>query len=98
MLNEIVNALKKHSDLAGWAVRHSVSRDSQFYAVPHGIESRRLVDGEKYKIDVLRHTAAPDGAPAVGSGDVTLLPGGDIEAAVNQAVLPAAPGSPQAAR
>ena len=87
MLNEIVSALKKRSDLAGWAVRHSVSRDTQFYAVPNGIESRRAVDGEEYKIDVLRQTEAPDRAPAVGSGDVTLLPGGDIEAAIDQAAL-----------
>jgi PmbA protein len=87
MFHDILDCLKKRDELAGWTVRHVVTRGAQLYAVPRAIESRRIVDGEKFQIDVLMHTRAPDGSPAVGSGDVTLLPGGDIEAAINQASL-----------
>jgi PmbA protein len=87
MLNQIVEALKKRTDLAGWTVRHVRTREAQTYAVPQGIESQRAVDGEKYLIDVLRNTSTADGAPAVGSGDSSLLPGEDIGRAIDQATL-----------
>jgi PmbA protein len=87
MLNKIVEALQKRSDLAGWTVRHVQTREAQVYAVPQGIESQRAVDGEKYLIDVLRNTSATDGTPAVGSGDASLLPGEDIDHAIDQATL-----------
>jgi PmbA protein len=87
MLNQIVDALKKRNDLAGWTVRHVRSCGAQVYAVPQGIEAQRQVDGERYIIDVLRDTTAPEGSPAVGTGDVSLLPGDDIEHAVEQATL-----------
>src|SRR6185503_11345018 len=45
------------------------------------------IEVERYKIDVLRQTSAPDGSPAVGNGDATLLPGGDIQKAIEQAAL-----------
>ena len=38
-------------------------------------------------IDVLRNTTTADGSPAVGSGDASLLPGGNIEHAIDQATL-----------
>jgi PmbA protein len=66
-----------------------MTRGSQVYAVPKGIESQRLVDIERYRIDVLRHNTRPDGTPGVGSGDATVLPGGDIEQAIDKAVLTA---------
>ncbi len=87
MLNQIVEALKKRTDLAGWTVRHVRTRGAQVYAVPQGIESQRLVDGERYLIDVLRNTSTTEGTPAMGSGDVSLLPGDDIERAIDQATL-----------
>ena len=87
MLNQIVEALKKRSDLAGWTVRHVQTREAQVYAVPQGIESQRAVENEKYLIDVLRNTSTADGSPAVGSGDASLLPGGDIDHAIGQAAL-----------
>jgi hypothetical protein len=34
MLSQIVEALKKRTDLAGWTVRHVRSREAQIYAVP----------------------------------------------------------------
>ena len=87
MLHKIVNALKERSDLAGWTVRHLITRGAQIYAVPVQIESQRAVEVERYRIDVLRQTSAPDGSPAMGSGDATLLPGGDIQAAIEKAAL-----------
>lgn len=87
MLNQIVEALKKRSDLAGWTVRHVRTREAQVYRLEKGIESQRAVDGERYLIDVLRSTSAPDGSPAVGSGNVSLLPGENIGRAIDQAAL-----------
>ena len=87
MLNQIVAALKKRSDLAGWTVRHVQTRGAQVYAVPQGIVSQRAVDGERYIIDVLRNTTTAEGAPAVGSGDASLLPGENIDHAIDQATL-----------
>src|SRR5215216_3736730 len=87
MLKQIVEALKKRSDLAGWTVRHHQTREAQVYAVPQGLESLRAVDSERYLIDVLRKTTTADGGPAVGSGDSSLLPGQDIEKAIDQAAL-----------
>lgn len=87
MLNQIVAALKKRSDLAGWTVRHVQTSGAQVYAVPQGIESQRAVDGERYLIDVLRNTSTAEGAPAVGSGDASLLPGENIDHAIDQATL-----------
>ncbi len=87
MLNQITEALQKRTDLAGWTVRHVQTCGVQVYAVPQGIESQRAVDGERYIIDVLRNTTTPEGTPAVGSGDVSLLPGDDINHAIDQATL-----------
>ena len=87
MLNQIIEALQKRTDLAGWTVRHVQTCGAQVYAVPQGIESQRAVDGERYIIDVLRNTSTPEGTPAVGSGDVSLLPGDDINHAIDQATL-----------
>ena len=89
MLNKIMDALNKHSDLAGWTVRHLINRGAQVYAVPGQTEAQRAAEVEHYKINVLRQTSDADGNTAVGSGDVTLLPNGDIEQAVEKAVLTA---------
>jgi len=89
MLHKIIEALNGRSDLAGWTVRHLDSHGAQVYAVPERIEAQRLVNVERYKIDVLRQTSDPNGKEAVGSGDVTLLSGDDIEAAIEKAVLTA---------
>jgi len=87
MLTQIVEALEKRKDLAGWTVRHLRSREVQVYAVQKGIESQRTVESEKYLIDVLRNTSMADGSPAVGSGDAAVLPGDDIERIIDQAAL-----------
>ena len=87
MLNKIVDALKTRKDITAWTVRHITSRGAQVYAVPTQIESQRTVDSESYKIDVLCNTTGPDGSPATGSGDITLLPDDDIHAGIDKAAL-----------
>ena len=87
MLDQIVNSLKERKDLAGWTVRHIITRGAQVYAVPQQVEARRTVTGERYRIDVLCQTPGPDGNAAMGSGDATILPGGDISTAIENAVL-----------
>ena len=89
MLNKIVDALNQRKDLAGWTVRHLTSRGTQVYAVPNQTEAHRAVGIEQYKIDVLRRTSDAEGREAVGSGNATLLPGGDIESAIKKAELTA---------
>ena len=89
MLNKIIDALNQRSDLAGWTVRHLVTRSAQVYAVPNQTEAQRSAGIEQYKVDLLRQTSGPDGSPAVGSGNATLLPGGDIASAIDKAVLTA---------
>jgi PmbA protein len=89
MLNKIIEALNGRSDLSGWTVRHLRSHGAQVYAVPDRIESQRLVNVERYKIEVLRRTSDATGKEAVGSGDITLLAGDDINAAIEKAVLTA---------
>lgn len=85
MIDDIVKSLNKRKDLAGWTVRHIVNRGAQVYSVPKGVEARRAVVNEQYKINVVCNTTAADGSAAMGDGDSTLLPGGNIEAAIDTA-------------
>lgn len=87
MLNKIVKALKNRTNLAGWAVKETRSRGAQLYAVPQGVEAVRSVDSEKYKVNVYCRGKAADGTETMGSGDITILPGGDIEGGLDQAAL-----------
>lgn len=87
MLKKIIDTLNGRKDITAWTVRHIVSDGTQMYAVPKQIESQRTTASESYKVDVLCNTSGPDGSSAVGSGDVTLLPGDDIKAAIDKATL-----------
>jgi PmbA protein len=87
MLNKILDALKSHTELAGWTVREIRTSGAQLYLVPKATEANRNVDDEKYKVVVYSHGKAEDGSTTMGSGDVTVLPGGNIEAAIEQAAL-----------
>jgi len=87
MLNKIIDTLNARKDISAWTVRHVMSQEVQVYAVPKHIESQRAVGSESYKIDVLRDTKNPDGSPAIGSGDVTILPDDDINSALDQVAL-----------
>ena len=87
MLTKIIEALNVRKDISAWTVRHVTSHGVQVYAVPKQIESQRTVGSESYKIEVLSSTTGTDGSPAVGSGDVTILPDDDIASAIDQAAL-----------
>jgi predicted Zn-dependent protease len=87
MFNKIVTALKARKDITAWTARHITTKEIQVYAIARQTESQRTVDSESYKIDVLCATTAPDGSPAVGSGNITLLPGDDIDAGIDKAAL-----------
>jgi len=89
MLNKTMDALNMRSDLAGWTVRHLFNRGAQVYAVPKQTEAERAVEVEHYEINVLRRTSDADGKETLGRGEATILPGGDIEAAIEKAVLTA---------
>ena len=89
MLDKIIDSLNKRRDLAGWTVRHLIRRGTQVYAVPRQTEAQRAASIEQYEIDVLRRTTRVDGNEVVGNGNTTVLPGGNIESAIENAVLTA---------
>ncbi len=89
MLRRITDTLRFRSDLKGWTVRHVASREAQVYGVPSTIESSRNVDQERFLVSVLRETPGADGRPSCGVGEATILPGGDIAAAIDTAALTA---------
>jgi predicted Zn-dependent protease len=87
MLTKIIDTLNKHKDISAWTVRHITSQGTQVYAVPKQIEAQRSVGSESYKVDILANTTGNDGSPAIGSGDVTILPNDDIDGAIDKAAL-----------
>lgn len=86
MLERIGAALRARADIQGWSARLVRSRAVQLYAVPDAVEARRATTSERYIIQVLRHTGELDAARC-GGGNATLLPGDDIDAAINAAAL-----------
>lgn len=87
MLEKILKALENRTDISAWSLRQENSRGAQLYAVPTGIEAVRSVASERYVVEVLRPNSNPDGSPATGAGNATLLPGADVDQALNEAVL-----------
>jgi len=87
MLEKIAKELKARKDLAGWSVRHIINRQAQVYLVGKKTESQRTVLDERYRIEVFRETSGPDGKQGIGVGNVSMLPDGDIQAAIGKASL-----------
>jgi predicted Zn-dependent protease len=87
MFAAVRRALRDRDDLAAWSLRHITSRGTQLYAVPAGVEARRSVTNERFVVDVLRQARGPADTPSCGAGNVTLLPGDDIGAALDAASL-----------
>lgn len=85
MQDQIIQALKERRDLKDWCLRHITTSGAQLYAVPKVTEAQRRVSRQYFIVDVLRETRAPNGDAACGSGNATLLPGGDISAALDAA-------------
>jgi predicted Zn-dependent protease len=89
MLNDILQALRARHDVQAWSVQHIVSRGAQVYAVPNNIEARREVNREYFVVEVLRLTRESGSKLSSGNGNVTLLPGDDIDRALDTAILTA---------
>jgi predicted Zn-dependent protease len=87
MLDKIVQALKARSELAGWSVRHTITHEAQVYLVGQNTEAQRTVMDERYRIEVFRKNDGPDKTQGMGVGDITVLPGVDIQGAIDKASL-----------
>src|SRR4051812_8515839 len=86
MLERIVAALRARADVDSWSAHQVSSRAVQLYAVPGAVEARRATSSERYVFQVLRQTGGPDAAKC-GGGNATLLPGDDIDTAIDAAAL-----------
>jgi predicted Zn-dependent protease len=89
MLEKIKNALDKNQDIKAWIIRHDQINSSQQYEHKSGTESIRQVGSEVYSVDVLCDSLDTQGNPSSGLGSVSLLPGGEIDQALEKAVLTA---------
>jgi predicted Zn-dependent protease len=89
MLEKIKQSLKNNSEIKAWNVRHVITRGSQQYDLAKTTEAVRQISSEHYTIDVLCDSLDPEGKPSSGVGTVTILPGGEINQTLDQAVLTA---------
>lgn len=89
MLGKIQKALNDKSEIKAWIIRQEKVKASQQYDLKDRTESFREVTSELFTIDVLCDSEGPDGKPSTGLGSVSILPGGEIENALDKAVLTA---------
>jgi len=89
MLEKIKQSLRNNSEIKAWNVRHVITRGSQQYDLAKTTEAVRQISSEHYSIDVLCDSLDPEGKPSSGVGTVTILPGGEINQTLDQAVLTA---------
>ncbi len=87
MLDSLVAALRVRSDLQAWSIKHRIENGAQLYAVPGGVEAVRLVSHDQYTVEVLRDTTGSEGTRACGTATITLVPGDDIDHAIDEAVF-----------
>jgi len=87
MLDRLTKALQARDDLKAWSIRKMVSRGAQQYEMPATTEARRHVENETYTVTVLCETPDDEGKPGCGEGQMTILPGADIEQALNEAAI-----------
>ncbi|MEW5939518.1 MAG: metallopeptidase TldD-related protein [Chloroflexota bacterium] len=82
MIHKITTALKARKELAGWSLRHTVTRDAQVYLIGKQMEAQRIAGQEQFRIEVFRQNES-----GMGSGEITILAGDDISAALDKATL-----------
>ena len=87
MLQKIIEALKARNELSGWSVRHNVTREAQVYLIGQKMEAQRLTGEENFRIEVFRQKTDSDGKIGMGTGEVTLLPDGNVAKAIDTASL-----------
>jgi predicted Zn-dependent protease len=86
MIERICRSLEQRADIQGWTVREIQRQERQLYLVQKGVEARRTVSDRSFELDVYVPSTDAKGQAAVGEGNAMLLPGGDISAAIDQAV------------
>jgi predicted Zn-dependent protease len=86
MDDRILNSLRRRTELLGWTLRRATQHTTQLFSVGPRIEAERNVAEERTLIDVLMPGHAPDGSPACGMGNATLLPHEPVEPAIDRAI------------
>jgi predicted Zn-dependent protease len=86
MDDPILDALRRRTELLGWTVRRENQRTAQLFSIGPRIEAERAVAEERTLIDVLVPGQSPDGSPACGTGNATLLPHEPVDPAIDRAI------------
>jgi predicted Zn-dependent protease len=89
MIGKMQKILETHQEIKAWIIRHEKVNGSQQYDLKKGTESVRTVNSELYTIDVLCDTRDKEGKLTSGLGTSSVLPSGDIENALEKAVITA---------
>lgn len=89
MLGKIQKALHDNAAIKSWIIRHETIHGFQQYELKASTESQREINSELYTVDVLCDSKDDDGNSGSGLGTVSILPGADINSAIEKAVLTA---------
>jgi len=89
MFEKIKKSLQENTDIKDWTIRHDIIHGFQQYELKESTESVREVNSELYTIDVLCDSKNSEGKLGSGLGTVSILPGGDIESSLEDAVITA---------
>lgn len=89
MLGKIQKACNDNNAIKDWIVREETIHGYQQYELKTSTESQRETISELYTVDVLCDSKNGEGKPGSGLGTVSILPGGDINSALEKAVLTA---------
>ncbi|MCJ7717605.1 MAG: metallopeptidase TldD-related protein [Anaerolineales bacterium] len=89
MLEKIKQTLQGNKNIKAWIIRQETINSSQQYELKDKTESLRAVNTESYTIDVLCDSKDAEDKPSSGLGTISILPGGEIESAIEKAVLTA---------
>ncbi len=89
MLEKIRKSLQSNPKIKAWIIRQESIHGSQQYELKDRTESIREVESDLYTVDVLCDSEDSEGKPSSGLGTVSILPGGEIESALEKAVLTA---------
>jgi len=89
MIGKIRKAIEKNSAIKAWIIRQESIQSSQQYELKDHAEAIRDVKNELFTVDVLCDSRDKDGKLSSGLGTVSILPGGEIQSALEKAVLTA---------
>lgn len=89
MFEQIKKYLQANTEIKDWIIRHDVIHDYQQYELKESTESKREIQSELFTVDVLCDSRNSEGDLSSGLGTVSILPGGDIKSALEDAVITA---------